>query len=164
MTAAPRVSLPPTTVAAQSELGTVALDAESLRLHQAGMHATHPKGPHGIDSGGDQGGDDEGGFTDSSSDFSYGSSDGSADVDAEERKVLRQARRALQVARKEARQVSHKVCPPPRFHAHTMALAKPMTGLARLVRCVHGSACTLCLDPVNARAACSVRLKHGCTR
>jgi hypothetical protein len=43
--------------------------------------------------------------SDSSSDFSYGSSSGDDRVDAEERQTIRAARRALQAARHNARQV-----------------------------------------------------------
>eukprot|EP00892_Ulva_mutabilis_P010324 jgi/Ulvmu1/7664/UM038_0093.1 len=101
----PRVSLPPTTIAGGSELGTMPGDAASLSARQADLQSEGGLGhqpvelevPHQHD-------EDHDGFTDTSSDFSYGSSDGSgAAEDAEERLVLRQARKALQVARKEAR-------------------------------------------------------------
>lgn len=100
----PRVSLPATTIAQRSEIGTLPGDAASLNTAHTNVQPSERSCmPH---PGAGDAERDEGSFTDTSSDFSYGSSDGSAaSEDAEERLVMRQARKALQVARKAARKV-----------------------------------------------------------
>ena len=106
---APRISLPPTTVAEQSEFGLVHGDVLPQSASQADAHASNPVAAQWQEQP-ESDGNDSDDFTDTSSDFSYGSSDGdSNDEDAEERRVLRQTRKALQVARKEARKESQRV-------------------------------------------------------